>query len=212
MATADLSSQSPSLASLTGSPRIGSGHARQLSTPLAVPMHADGMLHVLPPSSPGLGHSRSRSHGGSPLLGSLGLGGSSPHLGSAGLDDEILREAARLGIPLGGAGGVSGLGSPAYSSSLGVGDRNALLNHAGVSPRLAAYDDFGADPYGGLGAAGSLGRRGSIGSLNGLGGSRSRRGSLTGGLGDLDAYGDGLHGRRDSLPFEERPLFDTRGY
>ena len=183
-------------------------------------MDAGGMLSGLSPSSPLMGHSRSRSHGGSPFMGSLPVSGSSPRLGSMGLDDNMIREAARLGIPLGGSGGLHGLGSPSLgygSGGLGVGDRSALLNHAGVSPRLASYPDgLGTDPYGGLGAAGgSLGRRGSIGSLNGygdLGGSRSRRGSLSGdGIGGYDAYGDG-RGRRDSLPFDERPLFDTRGY
>ena len=199
------------------------GHSRQLSSPLAVPMmEAGGFQPGLSASSPLLGHTRSRSHGASPLLGGLPLTGNSPRLNVIGLDDDMIREAARLGIPLTsfgmGGGGLGGLGSPSLgygSGGLGIGDRSALLNYAGVSPRLAAYPDgLGGDPYSGLGAAGgSLGRRASIASLNGygdLGTPRSRAGSLSGGLGDYDAYGS--RGRRDSLPFDERPLFDTRGY
>lgn len=156
-------------------------------------------------------------------MGVLPLGSSSPRLGNIG--DDMMREEAHLGVPLGDSGlgtraGLSGLGSPWYGSHPGIGDRNALLDHAGVSPRLAAFDDFGSDPYGCLGTAAGLGRRSSIGSLDGygdLGGSRSRRGSLTGrtglgGPGEYDAFGTTSHGRRDSLPFEETPLFDTRGY
>ncbi|CAA3032872.1 Hypothetical predicted protein [Olea europaea subsp. europaea] len=244
---------SPGLGSMAGSPRLGGiGHGRNLSTPLAVPMMDSGLGMGGMPGGLGGGYTSPRLNGGGALGGhgrSRSIGGS-PSLGAYGLDDEMAREAARLGIStgglvggLGGGGlGGGGLGGSPYLGGGGGGYENGgnQFNRGGVSPRMAAFngtgdDNYGDDLYGGLGGGGGgLGRRASIGSLNGgrggydgfEGGLDSYEGGLGGyegggggyeggGGGGMDGFDGGLgggRGRRDSLPFEERPLFDTRGY
>jgi len=234
-----LSVNTPSLNPLNVSP--GRGHARHLSSPglagmgipndpmLSSPLLAGGGgghhlgngAGLLSPQgySPtqslggGLGHGRSRSHS------SVGLGG------SGGIDPGLLAEARSLGIPMSPSLGnhPGGLG--------GMSPRMAAFPSApSRSPRMSMSNDFEDDLLAGGGLSRS--RRGSLsspmgmGMMNEFGGvgagngemydmppmSRSRRGSLAGGspgLGQLDGY---QRGRLDSLPFDERPLFDTRGY
>lgn len=242
------------MASLSGNAPMA--HARQMNSPMAVPMGVDGygMSSQLSPRigelggnsmlgagidsglgglsdprlrTPSMGHSRSRSAGAMPQMG-----------GQYGLDmnneDDMMREAARLGINM--PGGLVGSGSPYLgdgNGGLGMGmsqlQHQDIMNRAGVSPRMSAFPGGPGDGYDdnlGYGGVGTLGRRGSLGSQDGYGGSAGlgglglsprmgrRSGSLGGGM-DAPLFGGQLGngtGRRDSNPFEERPLFDTRGY
>jgi hypothetical protein len=200
---------------------MGLGNDPMLSSPLmAGGGHLDGggLLgpQVYSPTESlggGLGHGRSRSHS------SVGLGGGS------GIDPGLLAEARSLGIQLspslGNGGGLGGM-SPRMATFPSAPSR---------SPRVSLSHDYEDDLIAAqLAGGGSRSRRGSLSSPMGMGGmmndfggaggdmydmppmSRSRRGSLAGGSpgpGQLDGY---QRGRLDSLPFDERPLFDTRGY
>lgn len=150
------------------------------------------------------GHARSRSIGQSPLL------------GTHALEANMAAEAARLGIlPSGLSMDGRGSGSMGY----GLDDRAAAYARAGASPRFgpaeAAYGSGYGSGVGGFAGHSSPYDNYDLG-LDGLGlpaGTRSRRGSLTGGANDYNLMGGsaldmgfdpamGGRVRRDSIPFQ----------
>ena len=205
----------------------GRGHSRHLSTPglgseplLTSPLSSGHALSSLGGglSPRGYGHNRSRSTGG----------------GNA-TDAEMAAEAARLGI--GSPYMSGGLGGRSPYLGNGLGSPGRMGGGGGMSPRGQYFqsprEEYGGDKYDlGLGG-GSRSRRGSLnggGGMDaygredyGLGGGGNDAYGLGGGQ-DMDDYGLNASGssgynyggdgraRRDSMPFEEQPLFDTRGY
>merc|ERR1711939_244037 len=137
-----LTVHTPSLNPLHASSPAGLGHARHLSSPMAMPLgvgggggeygglgmgldphmagsprlgHSSlaaagggGLLGPTPYSPAGRGHLRSRSHGGSPLMGAMSYGQDMPHLG---LNDGLGGGLGQGSPYLGGGLGYDGLGA-----------------------------------------------------------------------------------------------------
>lgn len=179
------------------------GHLPSGGSPLLSGQHlGSGMLHP-----GGLGQSgpaRSRSIGQSPLL------------GTHALEANMAAEAARLGILPSGLG-MDGRGSG--SMGYGLDDRSAAYARAGASLRFGPADAAYGSGYG-SGVGGFAGHASPYDhydlGLDGLGlpaGTRSRRGSLTGGANAYNMIGASAQdmgfdptmagrGRRDSIPFQ----------
>ena len=136
-------------------------------------------------------------------------------------DPGMVSEAARLGLQrspvfarstspyLGYSNSGLSPRSPYLENSFGGGRRGSIGRGGGMSPSMQAY----TQNYYGLGDGGDGYDIGGSPGMDdyGLGdGTDVGEHGMRGGGGDM--YGQQVRMRRDSMPFEEKPLFDTRGY